>query len=242
MNSPEALFSFGGMSVVVRRTDRIESRSRPSGRGMLFAIEGMDGSGKTTVASKVGKELVRKGRQVRLTREPSEFETGDVVRSRLTRPLSDSLVEAEIDADYFLADRVYHNFVFIKPLLEHGVSIVSDRYELGTVAYQSTQGLPIDYLLDRRRWLIRMGLVEKAAVHFVLDLQPATALKRLASRGKSEKFDDVAFLRRLRKTYESLPSLVDDRIVFINAERPVARVVDDLYSRIQADLDRIARG
>lgn len=212
----------------------------PSRVGLLFAVEGIDGSGKSTIVRSVGKRLVREGYRVRLTAEPSDLETGRVVRARLTRRLADALVDAEIDADYFLADRVYHNYTLIRPWLREGVHVVSDRYDLGTIAYQSCQGLPIDYLLDRRSWLLRLGLIEKPAIHFILDLTPETALARMDSRKLRTKFENRSFLTRLRSVYQSLPQLVDDRIAVVDAEQSEREVAAIIYGEIEGMVARDA--
>lgn len=211
------------------------SQERRPNRGVLVALEGIDGSGKTTVATAVRNLLIQEGFPVLLTHEPTEFMTGQVLRQRLSEGHSGTIVDAEIDTDYFFADRVYHNQTVVKPQLESGVNVVSDRYDLGTLAYQSTQGLPLEYLLERRRWLLSLALVERPVLNIVFDVSPATAVSRLAKAGKRrEKFENEEFLAKLRETYQRLLSVVDDPIAVVDAERDVSEVVKDVYKKIRS--------
>lgn len=179
-----------------------------------------------------------------LTQEPTSLATGKVLRERLKGERPGGLIDAAIDSEYFLADRILHNHVTIKPALAAGRNVVSDRYDLGTLAYQSTQGLPIEYLLEKRKWMLQLGLVEKPAVHILVDAEPESAMRRLRRTGKAlEKFEHIEFLAALRRTYLELPGRLDDRIAVVDAEQGPDEVLGEAKEIVRPflPLDRRAK-
>lgn len=198
-------------------------------RGIFVAIEGIDGSGKSTVATRVVEKLNQKGYQTVLTAEPTKGETGLLLRERLKQSSKESggVVEGAIDAEYFFADRIYHNHALIKPKLESGIHVVSDRYDLSTLAYQSTQGVDMDYLVEKRDSMRRLDLIEKPTMVILLDVSVETALKRLEGTKKTmEKFEDPNFLTRLKENYFRLYKRLDDNMKLVDAERGIEDVVE----------------
>lgn len=194
--------------------------------GLLVAIEGLDGSGKSTLAGGLRDRLEELGHPTVLTREPTSLVTGKVLRERLMGERIGGMVDAAIDAEYFVADRILHNDRIIGPALKSGKHVVSDRYDLGTLAYQSTQGLPLRYLIEKRQALLDLGLIAKPDMQLLVDVAPETAMKRLAATGKRlEKFEALNFLSALRKTYLDLPSHVDDQITILHGDAPPAELL-----------------
>ena len=113
--------------------------------GTLIAFEGLDGSGKSTQARLLADALTSAGRRVVLTREPTDGTWGTLIRStaregRRLAPLD------ELDA--FLKDRAEHVSRVIRPALERGDVVITDRYYHSTIAYQGSVFLPVE--LGRR--------------------------------------------------------------------------------------------
>lgn len=170
---------------------------------------------------------------MRLSREPTDFETGRLVRARLsqhhTGEPSGNLAEAAIDTEYFAADRIEHNLRLITPTLVSGGNVLSDRYDLGTLVYQSVAGLPLEYLLRKRDELNKLGLARRADIYLLVDLEPSTAWHRINSRATSrEKFEDHETLARLRARYLEVATVLrDERILRLNGELPESALLEE---------------
>ncbi|RJR41738.1 MAG: dTMP kinase [Deltaproteobacteria bacterium] len=142
------------------------------GRGFFLALEGIDGSGKSTQARLLAVSLLQQGREVVLTREPSDGELGQKLRRYLQGP-SRNLSPGE-ELDLFLADRREHVERVIKPGLAAGRIVITDRYYYSTMAYQGALGLdPGEILAANETFAPRPDLV------FLLILPVSQALARL---------------------------------------------------------------
>ena len=104
-------------------------------KGIFIAIDGIDGCGSTTQVGILGNYLKKGGENVHLTREPSEFEIGKLLRKYLKKPET----PIPTDALLFAADRVEHYYKEILPKIQNNYIVVSDRYLESSIAYQATQ-------------------------------------------------------------------------------------------------------
>ena len=158
-------------------------------RGRFIVLEGVDGTGKTTLAKRLA-DLV--GDAV-VTSEPTSGRIGSALRSG---ELGDIPPAAE--ALLFAADRAIHT-AEIEKVLESGRWVVCDRYMGSTVAYQSaSMGEDADI-----EWLIGMqknAVIEPDAT-FLLDMDPEESLRRVDSRGDKSRFEKLDFLRDVREGY-----------------------------------------
>ncbi len=107
-------------------------------RGRLVALEGLDGSGKSTQLPHVVAALGVDGREVLATREPTDGEWGRKIR---VMAQTGELIPPDEELRWFMEDRQQHVQEVIAPALEAGTSVVTDRYFLSTVAYQGARGL-----------------------------------------------------------------------------------------------------
>ena len=168
-------------------------------RGVLLALEGVDGSGKTTQVHLLAEALRSRGWEVVLTREPTAFATGEKLRRYLagsTRHLSPN---AELVL--FLDDRREHVARVIRPALDAGRIVITDRYYYSSVAYQGALGLDPDRILAANEaWAPRPRLV------FILSLPAALAVARLRrSPGRGRQVsEDRDYLEQVAAIYASL--------------------------------------
>lgn len=158
-------------------------------RGTFIVIEGIDGSGKTTLARRLAA-----GRDVWLTAEPTKGRLGTMLRSG---ELGDIPPAAE--ALLFAADRSIHT-VEIEAELEKGRWVICDRYAGSTVAYQSaSMGDAADW-----DWLNSMqahSVIRPDAV-ILLDMDPEESMARVGTRGEElSRFEKLDFQRRVRSAY-----------------------------------------
>ncbi|MHB8069807.1 MAG: dTMP kinase [Desulfobaccales bacterium] len=141
-------------------------------RGFLLALEGVDGSGKSTQARLLAVSLLQQGREVVLTQEPGSGPVGQKLRRYLQG--ADRHLAPQEELDLFLADRREHVEQVIKPALAAGQIVITDRYYYSSVAYQGALGLdPTWILAENETFAPRPDLV------FILVLPVSQALARL---------------------------------------------------------------
>lgn len=190
----------------------------------FIVFEGIDGSGKSTVAQAC-LPLLGEGKAV-LTEEPTKSWLGDAVRK------SHQMRENPVtEAFLFMADRASHSEKISKWLSE-GLSVVCDRYYHSTVAYQSAAMVdmfdsdPLEWLLEiNRRISIEPDLV------FLLDIDPQVALARVNSRGEQSKFEKLDFLEKVANNYRRLAQ-ASKNISVIDASRSLSEVVSEISQKL----------
>lgn len=165
--------------------------------GSLVAFEGIDGSGKTTVARRVHDILSQEGFDVHATREPTDTRLGRRVREAIAgrvHPVSQALL--------FLADHRQHRRQ-VADRLSRGTHVISDRWSDSCFAYQSAtlQGhveAPLAWLLEGSGDDLRPDRV------VLLDVDVETALSRVGDRGPTQGFERAELLGRVRDNYRTL--------------------------------------
>ncbi len=189
---------------------------------MLVTLEGLDGSGKTTV----WRQLKDHYPEAIFTREPTDSWYGDVVE----RSLADE--EADPVAELFLycADHADHLARTIRPALEADRLVVADRYIDSRVAYQ---GVTLAGTLEEPAAYIRsihepISPTPDLTCYLRVDVE--TAVTR---SDRETKFERRAFLERVEALYESIAA-THDRVQPIDAEREPGAVVDEVVAAIEA--------
>ena len=168
-------------------------------RGLLLALEGIDGCGKSTLAGLLAAVLEKQGREVVLTREPTSGITGQTLRRYLSG--SSRHLSPEEELQLFVADRREHVDQIIRPALEAGKIVITDRYYYSSVAYQGALGLnPDDILAANEAFAPRPDLI------FILTLPVPEALARLAQKGKGARqvSESFPYLRQVAAIYAGL--------------------------------------
>ncbi|WP_437578427.1 dTMP kinase [Sorangium sp. So ce887] len=199
-----------------------------TGRGVFIVFEGIDGAGTSTQAERYAAHLRAARRLVHVTREPSAGPVGALLRQVLTRRISlPSARQAEVMALLFSADRLDHLGAEVEPLLRDGYIVISDRYDLSSLAYQSTtaaDGGDPEEILEWIRTLNRHARRPDATV--VIDVAPEIAEKRRRGRGGAEElFERTELQARLAEAYRRAEELVPgDRVIHIDGGGPVEEV------------------
>ena len=163
---------------------------------MLIAFEGVDGSGKSTQARRLAEHLRTGGREVILTREPTDGPWGKKIRSaRFTERMSP---EDELAA--FIEDRKEHVATLINPALARGAVVIIDRYYYSTAAYQGARGLDPHELIRVNR-----AFAPKPDLVLLYDVTPDVSLSRIQARGEGvDLFETRDALTRVRELFLSL--------------------------------------
>lgn len=171
---------------------------RPIPGGFLVAIEGIDGSGKTTQAELLSHYCLLSGLDYSKSKEPTRGQYGQILRnSALTGRLS---VEEEIEL--FLKDRKEHVENVIKPALDQNEIVILDRYYFSTAAYQGSRGADPKAIIRENE-----SFAPKPDLLVLLDIPPAIGRERIRLRGDTPNaFEDEESLERARQIFNSIES------------------------------------
>jgi dTMP kinase len=187
----------------------------------FIALEGIDGSGTTTQTALLCDWLRAGGIRVHRTGEPSRGPLGQVLRALLHGQLR---AEPDVVALLFAADRLDHLAREIEPQLRDGACVVSDRYVLSSLAYQSVDSPPA--------WVSAINSRARPAdACFLLAVRPeVAAARRTAQRRLDELFDAPPTQQRVADGYGELARR--HGAVVLDGERPIDEVQADLRSHL----------
>lgn len=199
----------------------------------FVTLEGIDGTGKSSVCQMVVSALEKEGVKLKATREPSRSWLGDLVKGSYEKDIS-----AFSEALLFCADRADHTRR-IREWLGEGFNVVSDRYVDSTVAYQGAilrPHFPGEDLLGWLRmvnepYIIRPDLT----VLFIAD--PEICLERTAARGDRSKFERLETLKAVQHNYLEIKK-GSDRFVVVDAERSLEKVALEAQDHIRKVLEK----
>jgi len=193
---------------------------------MLITLEGIDGSGKTTACEALRDALPEE--ETVFTREPTGSWYGEAVERSIADDDADPMAELFL----YTADHADHLSRVVRPALEAGKVVVSDRYSDSRYAYQ---GATLADRLDRPMAYVR-GVHEPftrapdATLYF--DVPPAVGAERA---GATNKFETAEYLEAVQENYEQLLEAEPNRFVRIDATQPPEDVVAAV-ERVVADL------
>jgi dTMP kinase len=200
--------------------------------GVFIAFEGIDGSGKSTAARAVVDRLRGRGLTVVLTREPGGTEPGRQIRTLLLE--SGHGLAPETELLLMCADRAEHVATVIRPALEGGAIVVSDRYAGSTRAYQG-YGLELDMaIVNATIEIATGGLCPDLTILF--DLQPALAhARRSVDAGQINQLDirDLEYRTRVRDGFLKLAQS-SERWRVVDASFPLDVVISEALALVEA--------
>ncbi len=189
---------------------------------MLVTLEGLDGSGKTTVWESL-REVYP---DAVFTREPTDSWYGEAVARSIDADDADPLAELFL----YTADHADHLSRVVRPALADGDLVVSDRYSDSRYAYQgatladSAVDDPLDYIQS-----VHEPFTRQPDLTVYLDIDPETAAER---SGKTNKFEQTDYLERVRANYERLIDSDPERFVRVDATQSPDAVFEAVADRI----------
>ncbi|MFF8942601.1 dTMP kinase [Streptomyces sp. NPDC014864] len=191
-----------------------EPETVPASSGFFIALEGGDGAGKSTQAEALAEWIRSKGHEVVLTREPGATPVGKRLRSILLDVSSQGLSH-RAEALLYAADRAEHVDTVVRPALERGAVVISDRYIDSSVAYQGAgRDLSPTEIARISRWATN-GLVPHLTV--LLDVSPETARERFTEAPDRLESEPAEFHARVRAGFLTLAAADPGRYLVVDA-------------------------
>ncbi|MEE4492437.1 dTMP kinase [Streptomyces sp. BE230] len=186
----------------------------PAATGFFLALEGGDGAGKSTQVEALADWIRAKGHEVVVTREPGATPVGKRLRSILL-DVSSAGLSNRAEALLYAADRAEHVDSVVRPALERGAIVISDRYIDSSVAYQGAgRDLAPTEIARISRWATS-GLVPHLTV--LLDVDPQTARERFTEAPDRLESEPPEFHARVRSGFLTLAAADPTRYLVVDA-------------------------
>jgi dTMP kinase len=208
-------------------------------RGRFITLEGGEGAGKSVQAKRLEENLRSLGLDVVRTREPGGSPDAEALREAILSGFA-AQFGPEGEALLFAAARIDHLDQTIRPALERGAWVVSDRFADSTRAYQGAAGnLPPSFV--SRLEQVAVG-ANGPDLTLILDLPAEAGLKRAAKRrgkGGPDRFEAeaLAFHQTLRRAFLEIAMAEPERCAVIDALQPQKEVAADIWAVVEARLD-----
>ncbi|MCD6278931.1 MAG: dTMP kinase [Desulfurococcales archaeon] len=189
------------------------SSAKDALRGYLIAIEGLDGSGKTTVAEYMVKVLSNAGYRVIYTYEPYHRVFIEILNS-----VGEQL-GAFFEALVMAADRYYHIKDVIEPALNSGAIVITDRYFYSSLAYQGAKGADLGWIRELNKFIIPPDLA------IYLDIDPRVGLQRKAGKPSRVEYlqSSLEVLKKAREIY--LQMVKEGELIYVDASLTLVNVL-----------------
>ncbi|MCM1939919.1 dTMP kinase [Streptomyces sp. G3] len=201
----------------------------PATNGFFIALEGGDGAGKSTQAEALAEWIRGKGHEVVLTREPGATPVGKRLRSILL-DVSSAGLSHRAEALLYAADRAEHVDTVVRPALERGAVVVSDRYIDSSVAYQGAgRDLSPTEIARINRWATN-GLVPHLTV--LLDVAPEAARERFTEAPDRLESEPAEFHARVRSGFLTLAAADPGRYLVVDAGQEPEAVTSVVRHRL----------
>lgn len=203
-------------------------------RGLFISLEGIDGVGKSTQSDLLEEYLRELGQPVVRTFEPGGTELGQEIRHLLLHRKGD--VAPRSEALLYAADRAHHVATKVRPALERGEAVITDRYLDSSVAYQ---GVGRELNAEDVR-AISMFAVENLLpdLTILLDLEAGSAMARRSKTGAEPdrlEREKVEFFEAVRQAYLAMAKAEPQRWLIVDA----SQTVDQMQAQIRARIDQI---
>ncbi|MGB0635420.1 MAG: dTMP kinase [Paracoccaceae bacterium] len=205
-------------------------------KGLFITLEGIDGSGKSTQANALKKTLNKNGNIAILTREPGGSVGAELIRKLLVEGDPDRW-SPETEMLLFTAARRDHFEKTIRPALEKGKIVISDRFADSTRVYQGATRGDLRALVDQ---LHQLMIGYEPDLTLIIDVDPQESLARGLARGSGEdRFEDFGldFQKKLRQGFLKLGHDFDNRCKIIDGTRSVEDISSEILTLVYNKLN-----
>ena len=206
-----------------------QAASRGVAGGLFIAFEGGDGAGKSTQAQLLGQWLTGGGHEVVHTREPGGTSLGKALRELVLHG-EDGSVTPRAEALIFAADRGHHVATVVRPALERGAVVLTDRYLDSSVAYQgAARDLGHEEIRTLSMWAVQ-GLLPQLTVLLDVTSQQGR-MRRGEVHDRLERETDT-FHDRVRQGFLDLAAREPDRYLVLDASAPREELAAAVRARV----------
>jgi len=197
-------------------------------KGIFIAFEGGEGSGKSTQSKLLKEWLEEEGEEVLLSREPGGTEMGKDLR-RILLDHSTGEISPRAEALLYAADRAHHVFSKIRPALDRGEVVITDRYFDSSIAYQGAGRVLVSGEVARiSRWATESLF---PTLTILIDQPAEIGLGRLKSKDRLE-VEPIDFHERIRQEYLQLTLLDPERYLVVDGRQSIEEIHQEIIARV----------
>lgn len=208
--------------------------------GKFITLEGIEGMGKTTQLAHIANYLKSKNKEVLITREPGGTFIAEALRNILLTDSAETIA-SKTELLIFYAARLQHYEVKIKPALEKGIWVISDRFYDATFAYQGGgRELGFDMILPLHEWVLNGFSPD---ITFLFDGPVDLSLSRVQARNQEKNMkkdriekEQVSFFERSRQAYLNLAARQPERFCVLDATQNIQEVEQDILNALEKKL------
>ncbi|PEE44320.1 dTMP kinase [Bacillus pseudomycoides] len=206
-------------------------------KGLFVTIEGPEGSGKSTLITKLLPHFEKKEQKVIATREPGGIAISEEIREILHKQ-EHTMMEARTEALLYAAARRQHLVEKVMPALEKNYLVLCDRFIDSSLAYQGyARGLGIDKVFEINRFATEDCM---PSLTIYLDIEPEVGLARIEKDANREvnrlDMESIEFHKRVREGYLQVVDCFSDRIVIVNADQPMEKILEEVIQLVEDKL------
>ncbi|WP_058487027.1 dTMP kinase [Defluviitalea phaphyphila] len=204
-------------------------------KGLFITVEGPDGSGKTTQIKELEKYFINKGYEVILTREPGGTKISEKIRN-IILDIENKELSDMTEALLYAASRAQHVKEKIKPAIDEGKIVISDRFVDSSIVYQGyARGIGIEIIEEINKFAIQNTMPD---ITFFFDIEPKLAMKRKVSQKALDRLENenMSFHNLVYKGYKILADRYPNRIKVINARNSIEEVREQILRELKVFL------
>ena len=200
--------------------------------GNFIALEGIDGSGKSTQIKYLREKLNQNGILCYTTMEPTDSPIGSMIHQIMTGRMK---ADPRVIAALFVADRLDHllnDIDGIASKIEEGVTVLTDRYYFSSYAYHSVD-MPMDWVIQANG---QCRQILQPTVTVFIDIDPDTPIERIAkNRFHQELFEKKSRLVKVREMYlEAFRRLRDtEEIVIVDGQKKPEEIAQEIWAKVE---------
>jgi dTMP kinase len=197
-------------------------------QGVFIAFEGGEGTGKSTQSKLLKKWLEKEGEEVVLSREPGGTDLGQGLRKILLGHETGA-ISPRAEALLYAADRAHHVFSLIRPALDRGDVVITDRYFDSSIAYQGAgRVLQPNEVARISRWATESLF---PTLTIIIDMPADVGLSRLKSRDRLEA-EPLAFHERVRNEFLQIAAMDPERYLIVDGLQEIDEIHEQIISRV----------
>lgn len=206
-------------------------------KGLFLVFEGGDGSGKTTVSTRLYEELNKKGLKCIYTREPGGIAISEKIRE-IILDKGNVAMDGRCEALLFAAARRQHLVEKVIPALEDGAIVLCDRFIDSSLVYQGyARGLGMDEIYEINQFAIGEYMPD-LSIYF--DIEPEEGLRRIGASKDREvnrlDLESVNFHNKVREGYKLVLNKYPNRVIEIDASKDKETVFNNVMKIIDSKL------